>query len=122
VVRREDGDSSLSVLKKTFPGFGDIEITPKSKEVLNTTENFATVEATDGAIGFGPYSGAMVADVSILTIGGLAAGDPTYPSVTTLGLVFKESGKTGNVQKFLEFVTSPAAHDSIKSAFGFPAS
>ena len=31
VVRRQDGDSSLSVLQKLFPGFQDIEFTPAAK-------------------------------------------------------------------------------------------
>ncbi len=121
VVRREDGDSSLSVLKKTLPGFGDIKITSKSKEVLNTTENFAIVERTKGTIGFGPYSNAKKANVTILKINGLASDAPDYPSVTKLGFVFKDGSKTGDIKKFIEFATSDAAHASIKKAYGFPA-
>ena len=120
VVRREDGDSSLSVLLKTFPGFKDLVMTERAKTATSTTESFATVEAKNGAIGFGPYSGAVVANVKVLAIGGMAPTDPAYPSVTTVALIYKPGSRTGNVAAFLDFTASTVGRDAIAMAYGVP--
>ena len=120
VVRREDGDSSLSVLRKTFPGFKDVVITSKSREALTTGENYAAVEGKAGAIGFGPYPGAVQARVDILTIDGASVTDQTYPSFTVIALIYKNKSNTGNIGNFISFATSAAAHDAITSANGIP--
>ena len=120
VVRREDGDSSLSVLKKTFPGFKELVMTKRAKTATSTPESFASVEAKEGAIGFGPYSGALAANVNILTVDGLAPTSPAYPSVTTLALIYKPDSRTGNVASFLEFTTSMAGRQAIVSANAVP--
>ena len=49
VIRREDGDSSLSALQQQVPEFKAIEITSRSKTTLNNDENLAAVEAAEGA-------------------------------------------------------------------------
>ncbi len=59
VVRREQGDSSLNVLRRSLPGFTDIAITPVSKTVTTTRKTFSVVNSTRGAIGFGPYADAL---------------------------------------------------------------
>ena len=120
VVRREEGDSSLSVLQKTFPGFKDIVFTPRAKEALSTSENFAVVEQKAGAIGFGPYSGAVNSNVNILMVDGKSATDADYPSFGVVALIFKDKSNKGNVAKFIAFATSTAAHDVIKGASGTP--
>lgn len=120
VVRRGDGDSSLKVLKKTFPGFGDIEITKRAKEALTTQENVETVETKKGTIGFGPYADALNGNVRILMVGGVSATDAGYPSTGVLALIFKDKSKKGNVARFLEFASSAAAHGAIKDANGLP--
>jgi len=120
VVRRGDGDSSLGVLRKTFPGFKDVVITDRAKETVTTQENLETVEGKAGTIGFGPYADALTMDVQILTIGGVSATDAGYPSTGTLALIFKESSNKGNMAKFLAFASSPAAHEAIISANGLP--
>lgn len=120
VVRRGDGDSSLGVLKKTFPGFKDIVITERAKETVTTQENVETVAGTAGTIGFGPYADALTADVRILTIGGVSATDAGYPSSGVLALIYKESSNKGNIAKFLEFASSGAAHAAITGANGLP--
>lgn len=121
VVRREDGDSSLKVLRKTFPGFKDVVITPKSKEALTTPENFASVSNKAGTIGFGPYSGAMAANVKVLKVDRKSATDPGYPSTGIMALIFKEGSNKGNVGKFINFATSAAARAAIERAHGIPA-
>jgi phosphate transport system substrate-binding protein len=118
VVRREDGDSSLEVLQKALPGFKDIAITTKSKTTLSDPETIELVEKTPGTISFGTYPNAKVSDVTAVTIGGKNAASADYLYVGDLALVFKEKNKTGDIAKFLSFVTSPAAHDVIKGAGG----
>ena len=118
VVRREDGDSSLSRLQKSFPGFKDIKITKKSKTTLSTPETIDTLESKKGSIGFGPYDVAKNSDVRILSIDGISPTDPSYPSVTTLGFVYKDGRISGAAKSFLEYATSPAAHATIIAAGG----
>ncbi|UCH73875.1 MAG: substrate-binding domain-containing protein [Rhodospirillales bacterium] len=120
VVRREDGDSSLGVLRKTFPGFKELAITPKAKEALTTQENFELVERKGGTIGFGPYSGAVKSNVQILTVDGVAPTAAGYPSATVIALIYKEKYNKGAVNQFLGFATSPAAADAIRNANGLP--
>lgn len=120
VVRRGDGDSSLKVLRNTFPGFKDVVITKRSKETLTTQENVETVELKAGTIGFGPYADALSANVRILAVGGVSATDAGYPSTGVLALIFKEPSNTGDVAKFLAFASSAAAHEAITSANGLP--
>ena len=120
VVRREDGDSSLSRLKKSFPGFADITLTEKSKTTYSTPETFEIVTSKKGTIGFGPNDVASKQDVTVLSVDGVAPSAAEYPSVTTLGLVFKEENKSGTLKNFLEFAVSPAAHSAITGAGGLP--
>lgn len=118
VIRREDGDSSLDVLLKTLPGYKSITVTAKSKETLSDPETIELTAKTPGTIAYGTYPNAKVSDVTIVTIGGKNATAADYPYVGELALVFKEKSKTGNIAKFIEFITSSAAHDTIKTAGG----
>ncbi len=118
VVRRGDGDSSLKVLRNTFPDFKDVVITTRAKEAVTTQENVETVEAKTGTIGFGPYADALTVGVRIITVGGVSATDAGYPSTGVLALIFKESSNAGNIAKFLAFASSPAAHEAITGANG----
>ena len=120
VVRREDGDSSLKVLLKSFPRFKDITITKRSKTALSTAENVTVVETKAATIGFGPYDVAKNSNVDVLKIDGKSPTDSGYPSFGTMALIFKEKNKTGAIKKFVEFATSSAPHDVIKNAGGIP--
>lgn len=120
VVRREDGDSSLEVLLKSFPGFKDITITSKSKTTLNDQETRDAVQSKEGTIGFGTYDNTKGIDVITLTIDGKAPTVAAYPYYGTLALIFKEKNKTGNIAKFVDFVTSKAGREIIKEAGGLP--
>jgi len=120
VVRREEGDSSLGVLRKTFPGFKDLVITANAKEALTTQDNFEAVERKRGTIGFGPYSGAVESNVRMLTIDGKSPTDASYPSFTVIALIFKEKYNTGAVGQFVGFATSAAAADAIRNGNGLP--
>ena len=118
VIRRENGDSSLDVLLNTLPGYKAITVTAKSKETLSDPETIELASKTPGTIAYGTYPNAKVADVTAVTIGGKNAASPDYPHVGELALVFKEKNKTGNIAKFIGFVTSAAAQDAIKGAGG----
>ena len=120
VVRREEGDSSLTVLLTSFPGFRNISITSGSKTAYSTPENISVVENKADTIGFGPYDVAKNAQVDILTINGKKATDAGYPTAVTLALIFKEKNYRGNIKKFVEFATSANVHDAIKGAGGMP--
>lgn len=120
VVRREDGDSSLSTLRKSFPGFGSLVFTEHAKTATSTPEAFQTVETTPGAVGFGPYDVALGAAVKVLQVDGRGPGDAGYPSFTTLALVYKDADRKGNLKAFLDFVTSGAAEPVIRRAGGLP--
>ena len=118
VIRREDGDSSREVLEKSLPGYKAITVTAKSKETLSDPETIELAAKTPGTIAYGTYPNAKVSDVTVLTIGGKSASSADYPYVGELALVFKEKSKAGNIGKFIEFVTSSAAHETIKGAGG----
>ena len=120
VIRREDGDSSLSVLLDSFPGFKDIELTKRSKTTLNDAETCKTCEGTENAIAFGTFINAKQYNVDIVTIGGKTPADSDYPYFGTLALIFKDANKIGNIKKFVEFATSAAAHDLIRQTGGLP--
>ena len=120
VVRREDDDSSLLVLRASFPGFKDLKITEKSKTALHTQDCVEAVENKEGTIGFAPLDVLGGKNVKPLSIGGVEPLDSSYPSLTTLALVYKKSNETGNVGSFLSFIKSPAAKSSIKNAGAIP--
>ncbi len=120
VITREEGDSSLEVLEKSFPGFKDITITSKSKMTFSDPETEAAVEKFTGAIAYGTYANARNITVNILTINDQSATDPDYPYIGMLALIFKEKNSSGNIKRFVEFATSEAAHEAIKNANGMP--
>src|SRR4051812_34372224 len=59
IVRREDQDSTLLVLRQSMPGWKDLVITEKSKTAVTTQECSNTVKEVEGAIGFGPFTRAL---------------------------------------------------------------
>lgn len=120
VVRRQEGDSSMDVLLKLLPGFKDITITEKAKTAFSDPETEQTVLGTANVIAFGSYSNAKAIDVNIVTVDGKGATDADYPYTAMLGFVYKEANYTGDLKKFVEFVTSPAAAEIIKAAGGVP--
>lgn len=117
VVRREDADSSLLVLRETMPGWKDLEITSKSKTAVTTQDAIETVSQVEGTIGFAPFSTSLVADVVVLKIDGRAPTDPGYPSAVLLQFAFKEGAMTQQAQDFVDFVGSDQSL-RLMSAFG----
>lgn len=120
VIRREDGDSSLQVLLKSLPGFGDITLTTKSKTTFNDQETTALAEGKEGTIAFGTLINAKNYDVEILSIDGKKPIDDDYPHFGTLALIFKDASNTGTVGEFIQYVGSPEVRQTIIDAGGLP--
>jgi phosphate transport system substrate-binding protein len=120
VVRREEGDSTLSVLRQSFPGFAQIEITAGALTATKTPEMFNLMTKENQAIGFGPYDLAENSPVRIVKVDGRGPTFSDYPSVTTLAFVYLEPGLTASARKFLDFATSTSANLPIIAAGGIP--
>lgn len=118
VVRREDGDSTLGVLRNSMPGWKDLVITSKSKTALTTQEAVESVRAVEGAIGFGPYSALLRDSLNVLKIDGLAPTEPTYPSAVTIGLIYKPQTVTGEASAFIRYSTGEKAKRIVTSLGG----
>ena len=109
VVRREDSDSTLTVLRQMMPGWKDLAITEKSKTATTTQEAIETVRDVPGAIGFGPYSPKLEPDVTVLKIGGLLPLDPAYPSSVELALIYNNATVTPEARAFIDYANSAKA-------------
>ena len=120
VVRREETDSTLSVLRATMPGWRDLVLTSRSKTATTTQDAIATVRDTPGAIGFGPFSPGLASDFTVLSIDGRAPRDPGYPSAVTLALIYKTATKDAEAAAFLAFATSDRAGQLMAERGGAP--
>jgi phosphate transport system substrate-binding protein len=120
VVRREEADSTLQVLRSTMPGWSELEITPRSKLAVTTQDAIQTVRDVEGAIGFGPYSKSLENDVNVLKIDGQAPTDDAYPSSVTLALIYKTDRLDDEIKSFVEFSQSAAAAEVIANYGGVP--
>ena len=89
VVRREDQDSTLLVLRQSMPGWKDLVITEKSKMAVTTQDGIDTVKEVQGAIGFGPFTKALEMELAVLKVDARYPTDRDYPSAVTLSFVHK---------------------------------
>ncbi len=120
VVRREDADSTLSVLRETMPGWKDIVLTSKSKTSTTTQDMLQTVRLTEGGIGFAPYDASLPAAMTVLSIDGRKPIDAGYPSAAVIALIYKEATATPEARKFIEFVQSDDARRIISTLGAMP--
>lgn len=120
VVRREEADSTLGVLRQTMPGWKDLAITEKSKTALTTQDAVNSVKEVEGAIGFGPYTKALDADLAVLKINGKFPTDPGYPSAVMVSLVHKRSTVTPEAKSFIEYAKSEKARGLIDGMGAVP--
>ena len=118
VVRREDKDSSLNNLKKTFPGFKDIVFAQGATLAEKTYIMTAQIANRENSIGFGPLDVAIANGLKALSINGIKPTDDNYPYYGTIGLVYKTANLDANSKKFLEFATSDGAHPAVAKAGG----
>jgi phosphate transport system substrate-binding protein len=120
LVRREDADSTLQVLRATLPGWKDLVISDRSKTAVTTQEAFETVAHFEGAIGFGPYSPVVPQQFNVIAIDGKHPTSATYPSFTSIRLIFKRDQLTEEAGRFVEFATSSEARRIFVSYGGIP--
>jgi len=117
VVRREDADSTLVILRATMPRWKDLVITEKSKTAITTQDSIDTVREVRGAIGFGPFTRTLDASTVVLNIDGRHPTAPGYPSSVNLALIYKDTTITPAARAFIAFLGSEKARGVI-SQFG----
>jgi phosphate transport system substrate-binding protein len=120
VVRREDADSTLTVLRSSMPGWHDLEITEKSKTATTTQEAVETVREVAGAIGFGPFSKPLEQGLTVLRVDGRYPTDIDYPSSVVLALIYMNSLRNPDAFAFIKFVDSAKAREVIASLGSVP--
>ena len=109
VVRREDTDSTFSVLRMTMPGWDKLRMTRRSKIAVTTQDSVHTVRETKGAIGFGPFSRVLESSVRVLRIDDLHPTDAAYPSAVTISYVWREPMDQDDVMEFVNYGVSSKA-------------
>jgi phosphate transport system substrate-binding protein len=120
VVRRDEADSTLQVLRATVPEWKDLVFTERSKTAATTQEAFETVSSYEGAIGFGPYSKALEQQFRILKIDGRHPTNSDYPSFTTIRLIFKRGTLTDEAKDFIRFAMTAEAKKIFQGYGGVP--
>jgi phosphate transport system substrate-binding protein len=120
VVRREDADSTLQVLRQSMPGWKNLAITEKSKTAVTTQDCIDTVKEVVGAIGFGPFTKALEMELAVLKIDGHYPTDRDYPSAVTLAFVHKEATVTPDARNFIGYVKAAKAKTVLTSMGGVP--
>jgi phosphate transport system substrate-binding protein len=121
VVRREEADSTLTVLRQSMPGWKDLAITEKSKTAVTTQDCVNTAKDVEGAIGFGPYTKALEMELTVLRIDGKYPTDRDYPSAVTVSLVHKQATVTPDAAQFITYVKTAKAKTLLTSMGGVPA-
>lgn len=120
VVRREDADSTLQVLRATIPEWKNLVFTDRSKTAVTTQEALETVSQFEGAIGFGPYSPSIEQQFNVLKLDDKHPTSMDYPSFTTIRLIFKREHLTPDADSFLRFATSNEANHIFLKYGGIP--
>ncbi len=109
VVRREEADSTLLVLRQSMPGWATLEITERSKMALTTQESIETVRKVRGAIGIGPYTKLLEPETRVLKIDGRHPTDPGYPSAVTVSYIHKKTTVTPEALAIIAYARSSKA-------------
>jgi phosphate transport system substrate-binding protein len=122
VVRREEADSTLTVLRQSMPGWKDLVITEKSKTAVTTQDAVGTVNEVEGSIGFGPFirSLEMEMRLAVLKIDGRHPTDLSYPSAVVVALVHKQDTVTAEAQHFIAYAKAAKARTLLTSMGGVP--
>ena len=120
VVRRQEDESTVIVLRETMPGWKDLRFTERSKLATTAQESLHWVSATEGAVGIGTYSNILEARVLIMKIDGKHPADPEYSSAITIGFIYKDATITDEAREFLAFSVSPKAKRLISNLGGHP--
>jgi len=120
VVRREEADSTLTVLRDSMPGWKDLAITERSKLATSTQEAIETVRLVDGAIGFGPFTKLLEHGTVVLKIDGHHPTDRGYPSSVVVAFIHTPATVTSDAKAFMSFAASATGKDIVRSYGGVP--
>jgi len=120
VVRREDADSTLQVLRQSMPGWNNLAITEKSKTAVTTQDCINTVKEVPGAIGFGPFTKALEMELVVLKIDGHYPTERNYPSAVMLTFVYKDSTVTPDAKQFISYAKTGKAKTVLTSMGAVP--
>jgi phosphate transport system substrate-binding protein len=120
VVRREEQDSTLLVLRQSMPGWKDLALTDKSKTAVTTQECMNTVKDVEGAIGFGPFTRALESELVVLKIDGRYPTDRDYPSAVTVSFVHKATTVTPDAKTFISYAKAAKAQSVLTGMGGVP--
>ncbi len=120
VVRREEADSTLGVLRQTMPGWKDLVITDKSKTAVTTQDCINTVKQVEGSIGFGPFTKPLEMELSVLKIDGHYPTDRQYPSAVIVAFAHKQTTVTPEAKQFIAYAKTERARTLLSSMGGVP--
>lgn len=120
VVRRQEDESTVIVLRETMPGWSDLRLTERSKLAMTAQESIQWVSDVNGAIGIGTYSRSLEPRLRILRIDGRYPSDAYYPSEITIGFIHKEATITEPAKAFLAFMALPKAKALVTNMGGMP--
>ena len=121
IIRREDGDSSLAILLKTVPGFAEIAFTKRARTTFSDPLTVAETAGQANAIAYGTWPNVRTEKkIRVLKLDGLHPDSSDYPYVGQLSLIYKERNLDGLLEDFVEFLSSPMAHEAILAAGALP--
>lgn len=121
VVRREEVDSTLAVLRDTLPGWKDLQFNAeRSKLATSTQDAFTAVQTYAGAIGFGPFSSDLEPTLTVLRVDDISPTDPKYPSAITLSLIYRDATVTKSAVRFIDFIFTAKGKNIIIENGGLP--
>jgi phosphate transport system substrate-binding protein len=120
LVRREDQDSTLLVLRQSMPGWKDLVITEKSKTAVTTQDCINTVKEVEGAIGFGPFTRALEMELVVLKVDERFPTDRDYPSAVTVSFVHKQTTVTPDAKQFIGYAKAAKARTVLTQMGGVP--
>ena len=132
VLTREPGDSSIDVLVKVVPGFGEAydqsQQAKRWKTLLKDDNMNKTLEETPNAIGLSD-TGAIKTErlqIKALKVNGVAPSPAavakgSYPLFKTLSYAFRQEKLTPEAKQFLDFVKSKQGAAILKANGYVPA-
>jgi phosphate transport system substrate-binding protein len=120
VVRREEVDSTLIVLRQTMPGWKNLAVTEKSKLAVTTQDCINTVKQVEGSIGFGPFTKPLEMELSVLKVDGHYPTDAGYPSAVTVSFAHKQTTLTPEAKQFIAYSRTERAKTLLSSMGGVP--
>lgn len=109
LIRRDESDASLGVLRARLAGWRALRLAEKSSHAATPQEVLDMVRRVPGAIGFGAYSALPDARITLVELEGKAPLAADYPLRLTLALVLRPHQAEPAVRGFVQFATSGEA-------------